>query len=435
MTQSSDQPSSAEPEVAASRAGTSNPGAPRPAPAEDDRDAVTVMVPAGGGGTPVEAAAQAAVPAEPATPVEPAAQIDPATQAELAAPVEPAARVETAGEAVPVSRFPQAEVEAFDPVSAEAAGVLVDHPDNPIPPGASAGYVMTEDGIRLRWAVFRPATATPRGTVALFHGRAEFIERFFETVRDLQVRGFVVATVDWRGQGGSDRVIRNRRKGHVKHFSDYGTDLATFVEAVMIPQCPPPYFALGHSTAGLVLIQNAAEMKTRFRRYVLTAPFLGLGDYGVPPALVRPLAAVFRTLLLRRAYVPAGTSGAIHCKPFKDNRLTSDERRYERNARLSYDMPDLAIGSPTVGWLSEALAAQDEVNDPKFLAAYRMPTLIIAAGADEVVSTPASERFAHSTKAADLLLLRGAKHEILQEADIHREQFWAAFDAFVPGTP
>jgi lysophospholipase len=33
------------------------------------------------------------------------------------------------------------------------------------------------------------------------------------------------------------------------------------------------------------------------------------------------------------------------------------------------------------------------------------------------------------------LILPGAKHEILQEQDQMRAQFWAAFDAFVPGTP
>jgi alpha-beta hydrolase superfamily lysophospholipase len=29
----------------------------------------------------------------------------------------------------------------------------------------------------------------------------------------------------------------------------------------------------------------------------------------------------------------------------------------------------------------------------------------------------------------------GAKHELLMEQDRFRSQFWAAFDAFVPGTP
>jgi lysophospholipase len=32
-------------------------------------------------------------------------------------------------------------------------------------------------------------------------------------------------------------------------------------------------------------------------------------------------------------------------------------------------------------------------------------------------------------------VLRGARHEILMESDPIREQFWAAFDAFIPGTP
>ncbi len=33
------------------------------------------------------------------------------------------------------------------------------------------------------------------------------------------------------------------------------------------------------------------------------------------------------------------------------------------------------------------------------------------------------------------LVIAGARHEILQEQDRYRSQFWAAFDAFVPGTP
>ncbi|MGH6776672.1 MAG: alpha/beta hydrolase, partial [Bradyrhizobium sp.] len=38
-------------------------------------------------------------------------------------------------------------------------------------------------------------------------------------------------------------------------------------------------------------------------------------------------------------------------------------------------------------------------------------------------------------RAGSHLVIAGAKHEILQEQDRYRTQFWAAFDAFVPGTP
>ena len=63
------------------------------------------------------------------------------------------------------------------------------------------------------------------------------------------------------------------------------------------------------------------------------------------------------------------------------------------------------------------------------------PVLILAAGADAIVSTPAIEEFAYHMRAGSQIVIAGSKHEILQEQDRYREQFWAAFDAFVPGTP
>jgi lysophospholipase len=65
----------------------------------------------------------------------------------------------------------------------------------------------------------------------------------------------------------------------------------------------------------------------------------------------------------------------------------------------------------------------------------RQPILMLAASNDSVVSTSAIEEFAYHLRAGTHLVVAGAKHEILQEQDRYRSQFWAAFDAFVPGTP
>ena len=51
------------------------------------------------------------------------------------------------------------------------------------------------------------------------------------------------------------------------------------------------------------------------------------------------------------------------------------------------------------------------------------------------VSTAAIEEFAYHLRAGSHLVIAGSKHEILQEQDRYRQQFWAAFDAFIPGTP
>ena len=52
-----------------------------------------------------------------------------------------------------------------------------------------------------------------------------------------------------------------------------------------------------------------------------------------------------------------------------------------------------------------------------------------------IVSTAAIEQFAIRLRAGAHLVVPGARHEIMMEQDRFRAQFWAAFEAFVPGTP
>ena len=63
------------------------------------------------------------------------------------------------------------------------------------------------------------------------------------------------------------------------------------------------------------------------------------------------------------------------------------------------------------------------------------PILIVAAGRDSIVSNAAIEAFAALLRSGSQLVVGGAQHELLMEQDRYRSQFWAAFDAFVPGTP
>ncbi len=81
---------------------------------------------------------------------------------------------------------------------------LVSLAKNPVPSGGTVGIVSTattEPSCAMRAG--RRRAMPRRGTVCLFGGRAEFIEKYFEVIADLRRRGFAVATMDWRGQGGS----------------------------------------------------------------------------------------------------------------------------------------------------------------------------------------------------------------------------------------
>lgn len=310
---------------------------------------------------------------------------------------------------------------------------LVSIPANPAPDDVVTGSITTPDGARLRFARWAPP-ADRRGTVCVFTGRAESIEKYFETVHDLRARGFAVAMIDWRGQGGSSRQLRDPRKGYVRRFADFETDIETFVREVVMPDCPPPYFALGHSMGGAVLLRVAHAGRRWFDRMVLSAPMIDLpGRTTTWP--VRALVRGARYLGLGGRYVPGGGPNLVGTGAFAGNPLTSDAVRYARNAAILEADPALGIGSPTLAWADAAFRAIVDFRAADYPGRIRQPILMLAAGADSIVSTPAIEEFAYHLRAGSHLVIPGSRHEILQEQDRYRGQFWAAFDAFVPGTP
>ena len=304
---------------------------------------------------------------------------------------------------------------------------------NPTPPGATVGALPGYDGIALRYALWEPSASSRKGTVCVFGGRSEYIEKYFETIADLRHRGFFVATMDWRGQGGSARLLRNPRKGHVENFSDYGKDLAIFMREIVLPDCPPPYFALAHSMGGNVLLRAACLKDCWFDRMVLTAPMLRLIDLPFSEPVVARLTEVAMFLGLGDAYIPGGGKRATDEQPFKDNALTSDKTRFMRNVSVIEAAPELAIGSPTIGWVHAALDSMDLTGGFDFPTQVHTPVLMLASGNDTVVDSRAIEELAMQLKAGAQIVIDGAKHEIMQERDGLREQAWAAFDAFIPG--
>src|SRR4051794_20362014 len=181
---------------------------------------------------------------------------------------------------------------------------LVSIPANPAPEDAVSGSVETPDGVSLRYVRWLPPPSR-KGTVCIFQGRAEFIEKYFETVRDLQARGFAVATFDWRGQGLSDRALEDREKGHIRNFSEYATDLRAIMEQVVLPDCPPPIFALGHSMGGAIAIRACHDGSRWYDRVVLSAPMIGLRS-GPLLSAAGPLARILRMLGRGNAYIPTG---------------------------------------------------------------------------------------------------------------------------------
>ncbi len=300
-------------------------------------------------------------------------------------------------------------------------------PGNGLPEGLVATLVTAKDGRKLRAAYAVPNS--PKGTVVLVCGRGDFIERWFETIADFVRRGFAVATFDFRGQGGSERAYEDRYRDGLKTFSEYDDDFTSFMMQVVLPDCPPPFYAIGHSTGGLVLLR-ALTKRTWFERAVLSAPLIGVDTGFWPMSVVRLLCAVAPKVGMGRLFLPGQSKRPIAPQNFPGNNLTSDQRRFHQATTTLAQQPDLGVGGPTFSWLNAALHALRQMNAFGKSMVFRSPILIVAAGRDRIVDNEATRRFCAAATGVSLAVIPEARHEILFERDSIREQFFAAFDAF-----
>lgn len=303
---------------------------------------------------------------------------------------------------------------------------------NPVPSGAIVG-AFRSDKLRLRFARWEATRGPSRGTVCMFQGRGEFIEKYFEVIADLRRRGFAVATMDWRGQGRSERLLGNPSKGHVRSFTDYDRDLAAFMKEVVLPDCQPPYIAMAHSMGGHILLRNAALPSSWFARMVLSAPMIEISQERLGKAA--PFSRVYAEMLgavgCGGLYAMGGSDVPIEIGPFEGNLLTTDRERYARNRAVLEAAPDLGLGSPTIGWLRAAFRSIARLTAPDYPLRVQVPLLLFAAGMDRIVSTTAVEEFGLRLKVGTHVLLPQARHEILQETAGVRKDFWAAFDGYM----
>ncbi len=307
--------------------------------------------------------------------------------------------------------------------------VLYSSPDNPVPENRTEGFFESHDGHRLRYAVFRSQTPVAHGTVVLLHGRSEYIEKYYETIRDLTAKGLWVATFDLRGQGGSSRLIKKRNHGHIRRFSDYERDLDTFLEKIVLPDTRLPFYLLAHSTGALIALSAAPYLATRIERMVLSAPFLGLSGQSASESVIRTVSGALCAIGLGN--LPLGKIKELR---FPDNLLTSDETRFERNIAVMKEHPDLVLGSPTARWLHECMKAIDRVTQPYHLFSITIPSVVIAPTRDGLVPYTTQERLSRYFRAGQLVPINGSRHEVFQERDMYRTAALAAFNAFIPGS-
>ncbi len=178
-------------------------------------------------------------------------------------------------------------------------------------------------------------------------------------------RGFAVVALDWRGQGLSERQLRNSRKGHIDDFEIYERDLVALRDQILAPLCPKPWFALGHGMGAAVLLAQAHAGRSPFARLVLTSPMIDLYMLRYK-AGARLFIEGLDIIGLGGSYIPGASGRSIYLRAFAQQLLTSDETRHARTVATLSAAPQLAIGGPTVSWANAALRLMRQFENPDY---------------------------------------------------------------------
>jgi lysophospholipase len=277
-------------------------------------------------------------------------------------------------------------------------------------PDGICHWLLTVDGVRVRvghWPV-----ANAKGTVLIFPGRTEYVEKHGRTALDFGKRGYACAAIDWRGQGLADRLLENHAVGHVDSFEDYQLDVKAMLDHVKSLGLPEPYHMLGHSMSGCIGLRALYE-GLPVKSAVFSAPMWGIKMSAALRPIAWGLSSVSKPLGFSGLLAPGQQAETYVLRAtVEDNALTSDASSFDLLQQQLISHPELALGGPSLHWLNESL------REMRLLAQRPSPDVpcVTFLGTKETIVDPARvyQRMAQWPR-GELVVLENGRHEVLME--------------------
>lgn len=285
------------------------------------------------------------------------------------------------------------------------------------PEGWAWGYVKVGSRPTQRYGVAGTSHA-PSATVVIVPGYGETAETWFETVGDLNRRGYTVWVLDRAGQGGSGRYTLPRDLGHVPSFDADVAGLTALVRVVIRPSPASPVVLLSHAD-GAVVALRAAETGLRVGGVIASSPRIASTSTESARGLAQQFP--FMDRLPSRGWRPWTRSAADDWKRGR----THDRWRGGVTHAWQTANPDLRLSGKSLGWRGAFTTAS--VAADLQAGAIKAPILMITPG-------PASQTLqALCGRAADCVIRpqTGAMASLHLESEAWRRPWMAAVSGFI----
>lgn len=246
----------------------------------------------------------------------------------------------------------------------------------------------------------------PRATLVIAHGLGEHSGRYMNVVNHFVPKGYAIYALDHRGHGRSPG-----QKGHIHDWSEFREDLRAFVLMVQQREVGRPFFLMGHSMGGCIVLNYVLYYPDGLTAVVASAP--AVGKLKIPPVMA------FASKVLAKVKPDLSISTGLDANAV--SRDTAVVEAYKSDP-LNHDK-----GSPGAGVAFMQTAEWTMAH----AADFQPPLLLIHGDADRLVDVEASRQFFAQVKQPDkkLIIYPGGYHE--SHNDLHKEQMLADVEAWL----
>lgn len=267
---------------------------------------------------------------------------------------------------------------------------------------------------KVRIAYRRFANSQNRGLVLVVPGYSESQEKYAELIYDLFQEGYSVVIFDHRGQGHSDRLLKDQKLAHVDDFNNFVKDMQTLKVQVLDSFAPTPRFVIAHSMGAAVTARYLASYPETFKAAVLSSPMISIDLHRWIQNTLLFVLSPLSYVGLDHFYVRGPKDPQTF--QFDTNRVTHSEVRYKYlQLKTAEKFPDAQVWGVSAGWLYQSLLATTTLV--KEARKIKTPLLIFQAGVDSYVESAPQVLFCQNAQDCVITPFALAKHEIYMESD------------------
>ncbi|MEM9102913.1 MAG: alpha/beta fold hydrolase [Pseudomonadota bacterium] len=258
-----------------------------------------------------------------------------------------------------------------------------------------------------------------KASVVIVPGKSEYLSRYKELAWEFFENQYDVHILDHRSQGFSGRLVEANDKNHVNHYSDYVTDLKTFIDDVVKPTRPEKIFIFAHSMGGAISTLYMESYPEEITAAWLSAPLHEM-ETGYPEWLTKLIVGSAVLFGQSEEYALGQGLYTLDDVVF-DGAFMTSEARFEADFADLVQVPEVITSGATNGWVNQWLDGTFKLRH--YAYKIKTPLVIAQAGIDSLVKPGGQNYVCEQARDCKVIEFPEARHEIYREKDSIRAPY------------